>query len=107
METILKNTRQEMEKSLAGLKNELAKIRTGRASLAILDEVKVDYYGTMTQLNQVATLGTPDARLITIQPWENKLIPEIEKAIQKSGLGINPINDGKLIRLNIPALNEE
>lgn len=107
MEAILKETQVQMEKSLNVLKQELGRIRAGRASLSILDEVRVDYYGNLTPLNQVATLNTPDPKLITIQPWEPKLIPEIEKAIQKSGIGLNPSNDGKLVRLPIPALNEE
>lgn len=96
-----------MEKSLALYKQELVKIRTGRASVSILDDVKVDYYGTLTPLNQVGTLSTPDPKMITIHPWESKLIPEIEKAILKASLGLNPTNDGKLVRLSIPALNEE
>ena len=107
MEEIINKNKQEMEKAVAAFKHELSKIRTGRASLSILDEVRVDYYGTLSPLNQVATLNTPDPRQITIQPWEAHLIPNIEKAIQKSGIGINPINDGKMIRLNMPSLNEE
>lgn len=107
MEAILKNTHDKMEKGLAAVKQEMASIRTGRASLSILDEVKVDYYGTPTPLNQVATLNTPDPKLITIQPWEARIIPDIEKAIQKSGVGLTPSNDGKLIRLPIPNLTEE
>lgn len=89
------------------LKKDLASIRTGRASLALLDGIQVDYYGTMTPISQVATLGIPESRTITIQPWEQKLIPEIEKAILKSDLGLTPGNDGKTIRLAIPALTEE
>ncbi len=107
MENILKNTQTLMEKSLALFKQELAKIRSGRASLSILDDVKIDYYGTPTPLNQVGTLNTPDPKMITIHPWEAKIIPEIEKAILKAGLGLTPTNDGKLVRLAIPALNEE
>jgi len=107
METHLKTLNAEMEKSLGSFKNELAKLRTGRASLNLLDDIRVDYYGTLTPINQVATMHVPESRLITIQPWEAKLIPEIEKAILKSGVGVTPINDGKMIRLNIPALNEE
>lgn len=107
MEAILKNTHDKMEKGLASVKQELGSIRTGRASLSILDEVKVDYYGTLTPLNQVATLNTPDPKLITIHPWEPRLISEIEKAIQKSGIGLTPSNDGKIIRLPIPNLTEE
>ena len=107
METHLNNISQEMEKSLNAFKQELARVRTGRASLALLEGVRVDYYGTLTPLNQVATLNIPEPRSITIAPWEAKLIPEIEKAIQKASIGINPVNDGKLVRLNIPTLNEE
>jgi ribosome recycling factor len=107
MDKTLADTKARMQKALQGLREELGKTRTGRASLSILDGIKVDYYGTLTPLNQVAALATPDARLITIQPWESTLISEIEKAIQKSGIGLNPVNDGKLIRLPIPALTEE
>lgn len=107
MDNILNDTKARMQKALQTLRDELSKTRTGRASLGVLDGIKVDYYGTQTPLNQVAALGTPDARLITIQPWEATLIPEIEKAILKSGIGLNPVNDGKLIRLPIPALTEE
>lgn len=107
MDEMLKNTRDKMEKALAACKHELSLIRTGRASLSILDEVKVDYYGTLTPLNQVGTLKIADPKLITIQPWEPKIIPEIEKGIMKSGIGLTPSNDGKLIRLAIPALSEE
>jgi len=98
---------ERMEAALEHLKRELASLRTGRASLALLDGVKVDYYGTQTPLKQVANLGVPDSRMITVQPWEPALIKEIEKAIQASGLGLTPSNDGKLIRLAIPPLTEE
>lgn len=107
MDKTLSDTKARMQKALQTLRDELSKTRTGRASLGVLDGIKVDYYGALTPLNQVAALGTPDARLITIQPWEATLIPEIEKAILKSGIGLNPVNDGKLIRLPIPALTEE
>jgi ribosome recycling factor len=106
-EEVLKDAKDRMNKAAEVLRQELAKMRTGRASISILDDIRIDYYGTPTPLNQVASLNTPDPRLITIQPWETSLIPVIEKAIQKSGLGLNPINDGKLIRLPIPPLNEE
>ena len=96
-----------MDKTLNVFKQELTRIRTGRASLSVLDEVRVDYYGTPTPLNQVATLNIPDPKMITIHPWESKLIPEIEKAILKSSVGLNPSNDGKIVRLPIPSLNEE
>ncbi|PIR20513.1 MAG: ribosome recycling factor [Deltaproteobacteria bacterium CG11_big_fil_rev_8_21_14_0_20_47_16] len=107
MDNILNDTKARMQKALQSLRDELTKTRTGRASLGILDGIKVDYYGTATPLNQVAALATPDARLITVQPWESNLIAEIEKAILKAGIGLNPVNDGKLIRLPIPALTEE
>ncbi len=106
-DALLKDAKIRMGKAIEVLRHELAKMRTGRASLSILDDVKVEYYGNPTPLNQVATLGTPDPRLITIQPWESNLIPEIEKALQKADLGMNPTSDGKLIRLPIPALTEE
>ena len=98
---------QRMDKTLASMQHEFSKLRTGRASLSVLDDIRVDYYGTSTPLMQIATLGTPDARTITIQPWDNSAIPAIEKAIVNSGLGLAPINDGKLLRINIPSLNEE
>ncbi|HEV8540291.1 MAG TPA: ribosome recycling factor [Nitrospiraceae bacterium] len=98
---------EQMEAAIEHLKRDLATLRTGRASLALLDGIKVDYYGTLTPLKQVANLSVPDPRLITIQPWEPSLTKEIEKAIQASGLGLTPSNDGKLIRLPIPSLTEE
>lgn len=104
---ILQQAREKMEKALDAFRSEAAKLRTGRASLAILDEVRVDYYGQPTALAQVATLGTPEPRLITIAPWESKIIADIEKAIMQSGLGLNPTNDGKMIRIPIPQLTEE
>ena len=107
METIFKNAQVLMEKSLALCKQELAKLRSGRASLSILDDVKVDYYGNMVPLNQVGTLNVPDPRMITIHPWEPKIISEIEKAVMKAGLGLTPTNDGKLVRLSIPSPTEE
>lgn len=96
-----------MAKALEAFKRDLGKVRTGRASLSLLDDVRVDYYGTPTPLNQVGTLAVPEPRLITIQPWEKNLIPEIEKAILKSDLGLNPASDGQLIRLVFPPLTEE
>jgi ribosome recycling factor len=96
-----------MEGALEHLKHDLAGLRTGRASVALLDGIRVDYYGTMTPLKQVANLSTPEARLITVQPWEPQLIKEIEKAISASGLGITPSNDGKVIRIPLPPLTEE
>jgi len=99
--------RQKMDQSVEHLRKELAGVRTGRASLTLLDGIRVSYYGTPTPLKQVAALSVPESRLITIQPWEVGLIPEIEKAIAASSLGLNPINDGKIIRLSIPPLTEE
>jgi len=96
-----------MEKTLSSLKTDLNKIRTGRASLALFDDIRVDYYGTPTPLNQMATLSVPEPRLITLQPWDTSAIGEIEKAILKSELGVTPASDGKLIRINIPRLTEE
>ena len=96
-----------MEKALGDLQHEMAAIRTGRASLSILDHIRVDYYGTPTPLNQVANLHVPEPSLITIQPWDVSQIGPIEKAIRTSDLGLNPANDGKLIRLPIPPLTEE
>lgn len=96
-----------MDKSISSLKNELKRLRTGRASLSLLDGVKVDYYGTPTPLNQVASLSVPENRLITIQPWDVSVIKDIEKAILKSDLGLTPSSDGKIIRITIPQLTEE
>jgi len=107
IESIYQETRDNMGKSIDALKNELNKVRTGRASLTILDGIRVDYYGTMTPLNQMATLAVPESRLITIQPWDVSVIKEIEKAILKSDLGLTPSNDGKIIRISIPPLTEE
>ncbi len=102
-----KRLAEKMDATIEVFRKELASVRTGRASIALLDGITVDYYGNQTPLNQVATLTVPEPRLITIQPWEQRLIPEIEKAILKSDLGLNPTNDGKLIRLAIPPLTEE
>ena len=107
IESIYDETRQSMAKSVSALKNELNRVRTGRASLSILDGIKVDYYGTPTPLNQMSTLAVPESRLITIQPWDISVIKDIEKALLKSDLGLTPSNDGKIIRISIPALTEE
>jgi ribosome recycling factor len=104
---IRQKTIEKMDGTLEHLRHELSGLRTGRASVALLDGVRVDYYGTLTPLKQVANLSTPEARLITIQPWEPKLIKEIEKAISTSGLGVTPSNDGKVIRIPLPPLTEE
>lgn len=99
--------RERMDQTIEHLRRELSGVRTGRASLSILDGIQVNYYGNMTPLRQVAALSVPESRLITIQPWEATLIPEIEKAISGSNLGLTPNNDGKLIRLSVPPLTEE
>ena len=101
------NLKAHMEKAVSDLQHEMAAIRTGRASLGILDHIRVDYYGTPTPLNQVANLHVPEPSLITIQPWDISQIGPIERAIRISDLGLNPSNDGKLIRLPIPPLTEE
>jgi ribosome recycling factor len=106
-ETILKDIEAKMEKTLFSLKTDLNKVRTGRASLSLFDDIRVDYYGTQTPLSQAATLSVPEPRLITIQPWDTSITAEIEKAILKSELGLTPSNDGKIIRIPIPRLTEE
>jgi len=102
-----KKTEERMKSAVESLKKDYSTLRTGRASLALVENLPVDYYGTQTPLNQAATLNLPDSRTIAIQPWDPKMIGEIEKAIMKSDLGLNPANDGKLIRINIPPLTEE
>jgi ribosome recycling factor len=104
---IIKECEAKMQKAISALEKELGKVRTGRASLALLDDIRVDYYGTPSPLNQVATLSVPESRLIVIQPWDHSLIGAIEKAILKSELGMTPANDGKVIRITIPKLTEE
>lgn len=106
-ETFINDLKSKMDKSLEALRRDLSRVRTGRASLTLLDGVRVDYYGVSTPLSQVASLSVPESRLITIQPWDSKLIGEIEKAIQKSDLGLTPMSDGKIVRVNIPTLTEE
>jgi ribosome recycling factor len=107
IESIYQETREGMKKSIDSLKNEFKKVRTGRASLSILDDIRVEYYGTLTPLNQMASLSVPESRLITIQPWDVSVIKDIEKAILKSDLGLTPSNDGKVIRISIPPFTEE
>ena len=104
---IHEDTTERMGKTITALENELKRIRTGRASLSLLDGIRVDYYGTMTPLNQMATVAVPESRLITIQPWDASVLKDIEKAVLKSDLGLTPSNDGKIIRLAIPPLTEE
>lgn len=96
-----------MNKAIDAFKRELGKVRTGRANLSLLDGIKVDYYGTPTPLNQVATLNVADARLITVKPWEKGMLPVIEKAIRSSDLGLNPVADSELLRLPVPPLTQE
>ncbi len=103
----MKEMKEKMDKAISALGHEFASLRTGRASVSIFDTVMVDYYGTPTPLNQVATLNAPEPRLITVQPWDVSQINAIEKAIQSSALGLTPSNDGKIIRINIPQLTEE
>ncbi len=107
MDETLKKTRTLMDSAIVHLRRELARIRTGRASTSLLDDVMVDYYGTPTPVSQVATLSVPEPRLITVSPWEADMVPVIEKAIMTSDLGITPSNDGKIIRLPIQPLTEE
>jgi ribosome recycling factor len=107
IDDIYQDTQESMSKSIEALDRELQRVRTGRASLSILDGIKVDYYGTLTPLNQMATLAVPESRLITIQPWDVSVIKDIEKAILKSDLGLTPANDGKILRISIPPLTEE
>ena len=97
----------KMKKTISVLKDEFSAIRAGRANPALLDKITVDYYGSQTPINQLSNISVPEARTILIQPWEAKLLKDIEKAIQKSDIGINPNNDGKIIRLTFPVLNEE
>ncbi|MBU2489385.1 MAG: ribosome recycling factor [Proteobacteria bacterium] len=107
LELVYEEAREKMEKSIEALKKELARVRTGRASTVILDIIRVNYYGTLTPLSQMATMSVPDSRSITIQPWDLTAIGDIEKAILKSDLGLTPSSDGKIIRINIPALTED
>ncbi|RJP44824.1 MAG: ribosome recycling factor [Desulfobacteraceae bacterium] len=107
IEEIKDEASDKMRKTIGALQGELKKIRTGRASLNIFDDVRLDYYGATTPLNQMATLAIPESRLITIQPWDASVIKDIEKAILKSNLGLTPTSDGKIIRIAIPPLTED
>lgn len=107
VDDVLESLKADMEKVISHLKKEYDRVRTGRASPALLDGIKVDYYGTPMPLNQVANISVPEPRLITIQPWDKGIMGEIEKAIQRSDLGLTPMNDGKVIRIAIPPLTEE
>jgi ribosome recycling factor len=104
---VLKEAKRKMEKVLEAMARDLSRVRTGRASVALLEGIKVDCYDTTMPLPQVASLAAPESRLLTVQPWDPSLLGDIEKAILKSDLGLNPVNDGKLIRLPIPALTTE
>ncbi|MDH4231013.1 MAG: ribosome recycling factor [Nitrospirota bacterium] len=107
IQELRKKTSDRMQGAIDALKKEFASVRTGRASMGLLDGIVIDYYGTPTPVQQLASLSIPESRQIAIQPWEQKLIPEIEKAIMKSDLGLTPMNDGRTIRINIPVLTEE
>ena len=107
IELVYEEMEEKMEKTLSAFNTELRKVRTGRASLSILDGITVDYYGTPTPLNQLASLSVPESRLIVVQPWDTSAIKEVEKAILQSNIGLTPNNDGKVIRLAIPPLTEE
>jgi ribosome recycling factor len=107
LSVVVENSKNRMVKSLGVFESELTRIRTGRASTSLVDHIRVDYYGTLTPLNQLATIAVPEIRTILIQPWDIGALSAIEKAIMQSDLGINPANDGKVIRINIPMLTEE
>lgn len=107
MQATFKDAEGRMQKAIDTLVREFAGVRTGRATTALLEGIRVEYYNTLTPLNQVATLSVPDPKTLLVQPWDASLLPKIEKAIQKSDLGLTPMNDGKLIRLSLPPLTEE
>ncbi|HLH20974.1 MAG TPA: ribosome recycling factor [Chloroflexota bacterium] len=107
IDEVFANTERKMKRAVEALQHDLGSVRTGRASPALLERVQVEYYGAPTPLNGVATITIPEPRLIMIQPWDKKMLPLIEKAIQKSDLGLTPSSDGNVVRLPIPALNEE
>ena len=104
---VIKDTRQRMDAVIDDFKRKIASVRTGRAAVSILDSVMVDYYGTMTPLNQMASVHAPEPQLLTVQPWDQTQVAPIEKAIRAADLGLNPSNDGKLVRIPIPPLTEE
>jgi ribosome recycling factor len=106
-QSILNKTKENMEKSVSVFVEELSRMRTGRANTSLLDGVEVEYYGSKVPLSQVATLGVPEPRMITVKPFEARIIPDIERAIMTSGLGLTPANDGKMIRVPVPQLTEE
>ncbi len=104
---IIKDANRRMDKAIEAFEKDLAHVRTGRASAALLEGITVDYYGTSMPLNQVASISVPESRLITVQPWDNNILGDIEKAILASDLGLTPSNDGKIIRVSVPPLTEE
>jgi ribosome recycling factor len=104
---ILRELEKRMKVSIEHFRKDLSKLRTGRANLSLFEDIKVDYYGSITPINQMATLGVPDPTLITVQPWDPSLLEAIDKAIRSSDLGLNPINDGKILKIPIPPLDEE
>ncbi len=104
---VLKGTEEKMEKAYEAVVREFSEVRTGRANPHLVEGIRIDYYGTPTPLKQIASISVPDARLIVIQPWDLSAIPEIEKAVLKTNLGLNPINDGKVVRLPVPQLSKE
>lgn len=106
-QAVKKNAEERMEKAISSLKRDLATLRAGRASTALLDRIQVDYYGAPTPVNQLANISTPDSRTLLIQPWDRSSVADIERAIMKSDLGLTPANDGTIIRLSIPPLTEE
>ncbi len=107
MQTVINNCETKMKKSISSLQTEYSLLRTGRASATLFEKIKVDYYGAETPLSQVASISVPEARMVVIQPWDKSVLSQIEKAIQKSELGLNPNNDGKLIRVNFPPLTAD
>ena len=107
LKSIHNETKDRMEKTLESTKGEMAKVRTGRANPAVLDSIKIDYYGNPSPIKQVANVGVPEPRMITIQPWDKSMLGEIERAILKADIGITPSNDGNIIRLPVPALTED
>jgi ribosome recycling factor len=107
MDKVSRDAEEKMKKAVKALEDEFKTIRTGRASAALFENIRVDYYDQKVPLNQVATISVPEARLVVIQPWDRSVLSEIEKAVQKSELSVNPNNDGKVIRINIPPLTEE
>lgn len=107
LEFLLESTKEHMQKSIKHLETELSHVRAGRANVSMVEMVRVDYYGTLSPLNQVSNVSTPDARTIAIQPWEKKMLGEIEKAILAANIGLTPVNNGELIRLILPPLTEE